>query len=75
MPAVTISLRSCSEGCVTCQGEYQEAITFYAMSGCYNHSIRLAKSFGLDSELMRYAVKSTPSLMIDCAIYFENKVS
>jgi intraflagellar transport protein 140 len=25
------------------QGEFQEAITFYALSGCYNHSIRLAR--------------------------------
>jgi intraflagellar transport protein 140 len=25
------------------QGQYQDAITFYASSGCYNHSIRLAR--------------------------------
>jgi intraflagellar transport protein 140 len=33
----------------------------------------LAKAYGLDSELMRFAVKSTLSLMIECAVYFEEK--
>ena len=56
------------------QQEYQEAINFYSLAGCFNHSIRLAKEYGLDSELMRYAVKSTPSLMLDCAQHFEIKV-
>jgi intraflagellar transport protein 140 len=55
------------------QGEYQEAINFYADSGCYNHSIRLARGFGLDAELMRFALKSTTSLMLDCAAHFEAK--
>lgn len=55
------------------QGEYQDAIAFYASSGCYNHSIRLARAYNLDSELMRYALKSTPSLMIECAVHFEAK--
>jgi len=55
------------------QGEFQEAIRFYAMSGCYNHSIRLAKAHNLDSELMRFALKSTPALMIECAQHFEAK--
>lgn len=55
------------------QGEYQEAINFYAASGCYNHSIRLARAYNLDAELMRYAVKSTPSLMIECGAHFEAK--
>ena len=44
--------------------EVQEAINYYAQSGCYNHAIRLAKNFGLDSELMSYAIKSRPSLMV-----------
>ena len=35
------------------QGEYQEAINFYANAGCYNHSIRLARGHRLDAELMR----------------------
>jgi intraflagellar transport protein 140 len=55
------------------QGEYQEAIRFYALSGCYNHSIRLARAHNLDSELMRFAVKSTQALMIECAQHFEIK--
>jgi len=55
------------------QGQYQDAITFYASSGCYNHSIRLARAFDLDAELMRYALKSTPALMIECAVHFEGK--
>ena len=55
------------------QGEFREAISYYACSGCFNHAIRLAKGYGLDAELMRYAVKSTPSLMLDCAAYYESK--
>jgi intraflagellar transport protein 140 len=55
------------------QEEFQEAIRFYALSGCYNHSIRLARAHNLDSELMRFAVKSTPALMIECAQHFEQK--
>ena len=53
------------------KGEHQEAINYYAKSGCYNHSIRLAKAHGLDGELMRFALKSTKSLMLDCGDYFE----
>lgn len=55
------------------QGEYQEAINFFAISGCFNHSIRLARQFGLDAELMRYAMKSTQALMVECAQHFESK--
>ncbi|KAJ1408062.1 hypothetical protein B484DRAFT_403632, partial [Ochromonadaceae sp. CCMP2298] len=55
------------------QGQYADAITFYATSGCYNHSIRLARAFDLDAELMRYAIKSTPALMVECAVHFEAK--
>ena len=53
------------------QGEHVEAINFYAESGCYNHSIRLARAHGLDAELMRFALKSTKSLMLECAGHFE----
>jgi len=55
------------------QGQYNDAITFYASSGCYNHSIRLARAYNLDTELMRYALKSTPALMIECAVHFEQR--
>ena len=98
-------------------GQYNDAITFYASSGCYNHSIRLARAYNLDTELMRYvllhvfivfvvtkfgsyklerqyfilrtshllslyifpclsnryALKSTPALMIECAVHFEQR--
>ena len=53
--------------------EWQEAISFYAQAGCYNHAIRLAKRFQLDSDLMQYALKTRPVLMIECAEYFEGK--
>jgi len=55
------------------QGELRDAIAFYAKSGCFNHAIRLAKGYGLDAELMRFAIKATPSLMLDCASYYEAK--
>ena len=55
------------------QGHYREAITHYASSGCYNHAIRLSKAYGMDAELMRFATRSTSSLMLDCANYFESK--
>lgn len=55
------------------QGELQEAIGYYADSGCYNHAIRLAKAYGMDAELMTFAIKSTPSLMLDTAAHFEAK--
>ena len=52
---------------------YKGAISYYAESGCYNHAIRLAKGSGLDTELMKYAEKSTTSLMLDCAAYYDAK--
>ncbi len=55
------------------QNDYEQAINYYSVSGCYNHSIRLARAHGLDSELMKYALKSTPSLMLDCAAHFEER--
>ena len=41
-------------------GEVQEAISFYATSGCYNHAIRLAKQYSLDADLMAFAIKARP---------------
>jgi intraflagellar transport protein 140 len=55
------------------QGDYEGAIMYFAEAGCYNHSIRLARAYGLDGDLMRYALLSTPSLMLDCAAHFESK--
>ena len=55
------------------QGEFAQAITYYASAGCYNQAIRLARAHNMDSELMRFALKSTSSLMLDCANHFEMK--
>jgi intraflagellar transport protein 140 len=54
-------------------GDLSQATNYYASSGCYNHAIRLAKTNNLDAELMRFAVKANPSLMLDCATHFEKK--
>ncbi|RYZ12068.1 MAG: hypothetical protein EOO70_09315, partial [Myxococcaceae bacterium] len=54
-------------------GEFQEAISFYALAGCFHHCIRLCKAHGIDGELMRYALKSTPVYMVQCAEYYEAK--
>lgn len=53
--------------------EFQEAINFFALSGCFNHCIRLAKEHGLDAELMRFALRSTPALMVESGMHFEAK--
>ena len=55
------------------QGEHAQAITYYASAGCYNQAIRLSRTYNMDGELMRFALKSTPSLMLDCASHFEQK--
>ncbi len=55
------------------KAEYEDAIEYYAKAGCFNHSIRLARKTGMDGELMRYALKSTHSLMLECAQHFEKK--
>ena len=55
------------------QGQFLDAVNFYADAGCYNHSIRLTRAYNLDAEIMRFAVRATPSLMLDCATYFESK--
>jgi hypothetical protein len=49
----------------------QEAVSLYGRSRCYNHAIRLAKVYGLDAEVMSYAMQSTQAIMIDAAHYFE----
>ena len=41
-----------------------DAVNFYADAGCYNHSIRLTRAHNLDAEIMRFAVRATPSLML-----------
>eukprot|EP01036_Dinobryon_divergens_P023346 gene23346-31680_t len=60
------------------QGDLQKAAEIVQESGDRASAYHFARqmenqAFGMDNELMRYAVKSTPSLMIECALYFENK--
>ncbi|KAJ0403604.1 hypothetical protein ATCC90586_008757 [Pythium insidiosum] len=50
-----------------------QAIHFYAIGNCYNHTIRLAKEHQLDAELMRYALLSKPSDMLESAAYLESR--
>lgn len=55
------------------KGDLNQAITYYASSGCYNHAIRLAKVNHMDTDMMRFALKAAPTLMLECAAYFEDK--
>ena len=51
-----------------------EAISYYAAARCFNHAIRLAKAFGLDQDLMTYALQcGSAALTADCAAYFEER--
>ncbi|CAM9286859.1 unnamed protein product [Discosporangium mesarthrocarpum] len=54
-------------------GETTEAVRYYAHSCRYNHAIRLARDHGMDSELMGFALKSRPSLMLSVAAHFEER--
>ena len=55
------------------RGDIREAINLYRSSGSFNHAIRLAKAYGLDAELMAFALKCQPSVMHSVAQYFEEK--
>ena len=55
------------------RGDINDAIQYFAKSGCYNHAIRLARQYGFDTDLMQFCLKARPSLQIDCANYFEQK--
>ncbi|CAM9699790.1 unnamed protein product, partial [Choristocarpus tenellus] len=54
-------------------GETAEAVGYYARSSRYNHAIRLARDHGMDSELMGFALKSRPSIMVSVAAHFESR--
>jgi intraflagellar transport protein 140 len=54
-------------------GDVQAAVRLYAKSQCYNHAIRLAKVYGMDAELMSFALQAAPSLKVDVGGYFEAK--
>jgi intraflagellar transport protein 140 len=55
------------------RGDINEAIQYFAKSGCYNHAIRLARQYQLDTDLLQFSIKARPSLQVDCANYFEQK--
>lgn len=46
-------------------------MALYARSRSYSHAMRLAKTHGMDSELLSFAMQSRPALMIEAAQYFE----
>lgn len=54
-------------------GNIQEAVAMYGRSGCYNQAIRLAKTHGMDTELMAHAMQARPSQMVSVGAYFEAK--
>ncbi|CAM9512491.1 unnamed protein product, partial [Sphacelaria rigidula] len=54
-------------------GRTAEAVAFYTRSSRFNHAIRLTKDHGMDSELMGFALKSRPSLMVSVAQHLESK--
>jgi intraflagellar transport protein 140 len=49
------------------RGDINEAIQYFAKSGCYNHAIRLARQYQLDTDLLQFSIKARPSLQVDCA--------
>ena len=55
------------------RGSINEAIRYFAKSGCYNHAIRLARQYQLDTDLLQLSIKAHSSLQVDCAKYFECK--
>lgn len=55
------------------KGDIEAAVGLYADAGCLNHSIRLSKMHRLDADLMSYALRSPVNLILDCALYFEQR--
>lgn len=47
--------------------DVKKAIHFYTKAQCYSPAILLAKEHGLDNELMRLALLSSPADMLDAA--------
>ena len=52
---------------VTKLQDVKKAIHFYTKAQCYSPAILLAKEHGLDNELMRLALLSSPADMLDAA--------
>ena len=55
------------------RGDIQDALLFYGMSGCVAPGIKLAAANRLYSELMNFALKSTPTQMVrirSCVLYW-----
>ena len=47
--------------------DVKKAIHFYTKAQCYSPAILLAKEHGLDNELMRLALLSSPTDVLDAA--------
>ena len=55
------------------KGDIEGAISCFARSGKYNYAIRLSKKFGINKEIMNFAMQSESSKTIECANYLEGK--
>ena len=55
------------------QEETGEAVRFFAAAGRFGHAARLARSAGMDAELMNLALQSPPEMMLDSAQYFQER--
>ena len=54
-------------------GEEDEAIKYFSMSGCYSNAIRLAKELGQGNEVFSLALRSTKRDMIEAAKFYEEQ--
>jgi intraflagellar transport protein 140 len=50
-------------------GDIKGAISCFARCGKYNYAIRLSKTFGIDNEIMNFALQSEKPQRIECAHY------
>ena len=54
-------------------GQASQAMHFYSRAKKYSHAVRLAKKFGMDTELVNFALQSDGAVMAETAVYFEEK--
>lgn len=53
-------------------GDIEGAISCFARSGKYNYAIRLSKAYGIEKEIMNFALQSEQSLRVECANYLKS---
>ncbi len=53
-------------------GDIEGAISCFARSGKYNYAIRLSKAYGIDKEIMNFALQSEQPLKVECANYLKS---